>query len=352
MHTYDRTLSTSADSSNRANIMVDAARQFSINNSPDLKSIEQFKSMFYGMARDLTPAQLRFISSMLSRCSHLPAQVAYYLALQEFEVAAPLLLMSPVLKNQDLMKLEPKLTNEKLAVVARRSDIGVEIAHKMVARNSKLICRALDLNPVFRLNSIVEDADRSEIPKPTQQHSNSKTAKARDELIDIAKRAKSISARRKPENAPINKPVHVQLLEAIRTGEIEKSTDLLSKQSGLAAETLSRLINANRPEGIVVLLKGLRYSKAHTSQIMLKLSPWASRSVKYYNDAMQIYQNTPPSQCGEILTALGVNLTTPDIVHARTTQSNNQLVQVANERRTQFDRRKSATLFGNQKLAS
>lgn len=347
MHTSTSPADLHNTNANRANILVDAARQFSNNPTPDRQAIEQFKSLFYGMARDVGPSQMRLISAMLSRCVHLPAQVAYYLALGEFEIAAPVLLLSPVLKNADLLKMTPKLSDEKLAVVARRSDITVEMAHHMVARNSKLICRALNLNPVFRLNSIVEEAELGKAPASVPSQDGSKTAKARDELIAIAKRAKSISKNRLDKEAPNVKPIPVRLLEAIQAGSSEEAKNLLGQQSGLPQEKLSRLINADRPEGIVVLLKGLRYSKAHTSQIMLKLSPWASRSVRYYNSAMQVYQNTPPSQCTEILQALGIQLDSQPVATIRSTQ----LGQLAHERRRQFDRRQTAALFGKQKLA-
>jgi uncharacterized protein (DUF2336 family) len=91
--------------------------------------------------------------------SHLPlAHTAYRLALDDIEVAGPVLEHSPALSEEHLLSVIAQKTQEHLLAVTRRSDIGETVSHALVERGDERVVVALLENATAKISQQTYEA--------------------------------------------------------------------------------------------------------------------------------------------------------------------------------------------------
>lgn len=110
-----------ADKKNRrSGILFDAVRDFSGLKRPSAEDINKLKALFYEFIETMEPPQRRLVTAMLARCVYTPRAIALYLAMDDPQVAAPMLLFSPVLNELDLASISRKLGTGHAAIIRKR----------------------------------------------------------------------------------------------------------------------------------------------------------------------------------------------------------------------------------------
>lgn len=101
---------------------------------------------------DMTePAVRADIAARLARVARAPGGVVRKLALDEIAIAHPLLVLSPVLGEADLIGIAQLRGNPHRRAIATRPGIGRELADLLVARGDGAVRRAVAANPTAAL---------------------------------------------------------------------------------------------------------------------------------------------------------------------------------------------------------
>ena len=172
--------------------MLDATKQFCLRlNNNKQSDKDQYVKLFYSLIAHTDFATRKTISSILARHCYTPRPIAYYLAMEDAEIAAPFLLISPVLWERDLIQLIAKLNSSSLTIIARRADITRNIARELISHGDKTVCNMLSLNGLLKPDKqMTRDLDLvlSDKGSGTQTNGASEEVRmdARNELLKLA----------------------------------------------------------------------------------------------------------------------------------------------------------------------
>ena len=87
------------------------------------------------------------LAERLADAAWAPASLVNILALDEIEIARPIIAKSPILKDQDLIRLLVEATVEHQIEVARRPHLGATVVDAILDRNEPAVLTALAGNP-------------------------------------------------------------------------------------------------------------------------------------------------------------------------------------------------------------
>lgn len=113
-----------------------------------------FMSLVVEAERDIR----RRLAEKLSTADWAPAALINVLALDEIEIARPIIAASPVLQDRDLVRLLVEATVEHQIEVARRPGIGPEVVEAIVQQGEPVVMTALACNSRAELS---QDAARA-----------------------------------------------------------------------------------------------------------------------------------------------------------------------------------------------
>lgn len=130
----------------KAGLLGEAARHFGALARPTRQDISVFRELFYQLADGSTKSERRVIAASLSRNPYTPRTILLYLALDDYDVAAPVLLFSDSLTEQDIRNLAIRVSRQSLEILCRRAtltplaaqallDAGGSRSHELLSRN-------------------------------------------------------------------------------------------------------------------------------------------------------------------------------------------------------------------------
>lgn len=120
-----------------------------------------FMGLVVGAERDIR----RLLSSKLASAEWCPAALVNVLALDEIEIARPIIAASPVLNEGDLIRLLIEATIEHQIEVARRPNLAAGVAAEIVRRAEPAVMTALAGNVTAR----IAEADMLRLVKAAHQ---------------------------------------------------------------------------------------------------------------------------------------------------------------------------------------
>ncbi|PZR93520.1 MAG: hypothetical protein DI537_10395 [Stutzerimonas stutzeri] len=145
-----------------------------INGSPTDRSsiLTQITDLFISTAEGLRDDQIGFFDIVISRVSHdierearselaqrlapipnAPVGVIRQLAMDEIDVARPVLATSKRLTNDDLLKIGEAKGEKHMLAMTTRDDLGEGIADYLVLRGGQVVTRALASNPTAKFST-------------------------------------------------------------------------------------------------------------------------------------------------------------------------------------------------------
>lgn len=343
----------------RAKLLLEATGDFCNSKSygPTIAT-NQFTKLFYSLIGDTDTASKKLISSQLARNHNTPRPIAYYLAMEPIDVAAPMLLISPVFWQTDLIQLSKKLEPESLAILARRSDITPPVAQSLAEHGDQKTRQLLSVNPAAMLNAVrnpqkpvasenvVEDADTGQIENLKQ------------ELLDLVntggKGNKNLSVNASDDNHAGKREPQIgeRLLAHIKAGEIHLIAREISDQIEMDVDKVNKIVMHENATSLAIFLKGLDVSSSQASELFLGLNNSLTDNRSELDFCMGQFDKFSTSQCRDIMRNLGAKLATVGEDEKLPANPANQLDDAVKARRRQIYKSHAPVLFGNQRKAS
>lgn len=338
----------------KAALLTDAVRQFNALDRPSLIDISLFKELFYQLAGGCDASERRHLASLLARNVYLPRPIAMFFSIDEYEVAAPILLFSPVLNEVDLATLAKRLPARHLAVICRRDHLTPASIRALVRHGGEECVRLLEKNSTVQNSPALQEALKGTGPlseretianaleaeriahqlgaiaSRTQGQVTSKKARpetqeqplrttgksVRDELVALAGKGGRLGARNNPAShdrvpSTVATPLHRRLLGAARKRDAGGLADIISGHCGLPRETVRGLIAHGGTDNVIVLFKGLGINLHHALQLLLLMGGETASQKGAYARIRKTYQAVDGNECRQFLVKLGANLGDP-----------------------------------------
>ncbi|MCP4183344.1 MAG: DUF2336 domain-containing protein [Hyphomicrobiales bacterium] len=351
-----QTFSTPPYNEHRAKILYEATIKFCTQHGrKKIDEAEEYKTLFYSFISDVDHKTKKLISSHLSRNRATPRSIAYYLALETIEIAAPFLLMSRVFWERDIMQMMGKLSNSHLLIIARRSDITPAIAGVLIARGDNLINQVLSKNPTLRLNQIAQGNnvtphanEKSSIDTPVEL-----SQKPVNELMELAQLA--LTDKQRPNQNPNNKihdqqnPIAARMLTHANTNNRVMVVRELSDYIGMNFEQVKKIVHHENCESLILFLKGINFKRDEAAQLLVKLNSDVARDESLLNRYLAQYDNFSSSQCRDVMRNLGAKNMNTAPTHQPQTHDKMISNNVASARQRQITKTQGPVLFGTQR---
>ena len=94
----------------------------------------------------------RILSEKLAYAAWAPPALINVLALDDIEIARPVIASSPVLQDADLIRVLVEATLEHQVAVASRPELAAEVVDAVLSRNEPVVLTALASNPTARIS--------------------------------------------------------------------------------------------------------------------------------------------------------------------------------------------------------
>ncbi len=120
--------------------------------------LDAYDSVLLRLAGMVEPGVRAEIAADLARLHRVPPAIVRHLALDEIEIAEPLLILSPILSDSDLCGIAEIRGNRHRRAIARRPLIGVAVTDLLVARGDNMVRRALAANVTAKLSPAGREA--------------------------------------------------------------------------------------------------------------------------------------------------------------------------------------------------
>jgi len=130
----------------------------------DRAEVRAFGDLVDGLLADAGDAERRYVSVLLAKRADVPLELARRLAMDDADVAAPMIVGSPVLTSSDLVQIL-RCGPEHVRLVAKRLELGSEIASVLIDSNFARTPNRRDAAPAIEPARVEEAAPtRAEAP--------------------------------------------------------------------------------------------------------------------------------------------------------------------------------------------
>jgi len=327
--------------SRKAALLAQATREFSATPRPSPADIARYKEFFYQMIDGCGPVERRALAASLGINPYVPRPIVFYLAIDEKDVAAPILLFSPAINEADIGPLSARLSLEHLLILCRRADLTPASAEVLMTNGGQPAARVLSRNFATAAFPAVQAAMASEreAGKPAREEPAAEAAQppaagTRDhpsarrlaaaglaaglhsELVDLAGRGGRLG-RARPQAAPATAPASgpdsnwtpqqalaARLLSAARRKDRHALAEALAQAARLPLSAVERVLASPNAEIVCVLLKGVGVEDPPASQIAVMLAPESAGKSDALAAAASLFRRLDAGHCTRFVEAL------------------------------------------------
>ncbi len=358
---------TIAGSGRRGKLLLDATKQFCLRlNNNKRSDKDQYVKLFYSLVSHTDFATRKTISSILARHCYTPRPIAYYLAMEDAKIAAPFLLISPVLWERDLIQLIGKLNSSSLTIIARRADITRNIARELISHGDKTVCNMLSLNGSLKLDKeMARDLDLvlSDKGSNTQAKIASDEVRmdARNELLKLAGAIgkfgrddkNSVQKQKTKTTSKINSlPFAEQMLELAELKEVQKIASAIASRIEISTDNISKLLSHENGTSLIIFLKGMNFTRSQASRLLLLVNKLVARNITEFSNSMKQFDRFSVIQCQDMMRNLGAKNVAGQNANNSDHLNREALNKASFERRQQISAKPSSPLFGTKRKAS
>lgn len=327
----------------KAQLLLEAAGQFIEIERPVRKDISLFRELFYQLVGGCGKSERRQLAQLLARHPYVPRQIALFLALDDHDIAAPVLLFSPVLNEADLVVLARRLARDHLSVLCRRTELTAPAVRALVQNGGPICARLLEKNPVvlgspelfsalsgkgaLSKKEVVSNAmmaERTEHDTATVKAGRSPAVdekRVEKELVALAARGGrlgsstreelSAQTRNESKSGATGGGFERQLLAAARNRDHRAIGTIVAARTGLSADTAIGLITRGGAKNAATLLKGIGLDIMTAMQLVLLTDRSIAKSSRAYEQAKALYKQLDGEKCRRFLIGLGADQTDP-----------------------------------------
>ncbi len=312
----------------RATALLDATRHFASLTRPTRENVLAYKEFFYQFIASTAKPDRRTMSATLAGLSSCPRPIALYFSLDDEDIAAPMLLFSPVLNEADLCRFARRLKPRQLQILCRRRDLTEATAKALVEAGGDSCRIALMANPQTagfasvrpvgaKHEAAAANVDTTpalgarQISTPVAETSAVAAAHlaaidtATRQLLDLAGRSGRLAKTTQVKaDGSQEIPFPRRLIEAARRRDRVALLQTISQKTGIRSETIAGLIDDPQFETLAVLMKGLEIDPVSANQLFLLLRPETGRDRARFTAATGLFKRLDPKTCTDFLTTL------------------------------------------------
>lgn len=300
----------------KAELLAEAARQLGDTARPDARQITMFKEFFYQLIDGCDKAERRRIAVALAANAYVPRPVVLYLALDDKEVAAPVLLFSPVLNEADIVLLAERLAFDHLQVLCRRDDLTPAAVKALLANGGPPAAALLARNvrtAHLSVARLIEQPDEA-APASAGRTPVSQRRAVGEAVVALAARggrlgrAASAESRQQTTHRRLSTggegDLAQDLIAAARMGDRQQLAERIAGVAACAPRPVSNLIEETSIESLAVLLKGIGIDPISAGQLIMLLRPQAGASGDALAQAMRVFRRLDPQECRQFVAML------------------------------------------------
>lgn len=331
-----------ASRARKSDLLVEAARHFCDLARPKPQEISLFKELFYQFIDVSDKSERRMLAATLARNPYTPRTVLLFLALDECEIAAPILLFSEALTEGDIAAIARRASQAHREVLCRRSALSPANIRVLIETGGHSCALLLGRNSLLLADKTLRDmlsAPSEEVlhhePEPVALHEPDLPPAGwrQDELvepeapavIEVVERTPfentlmELAARggklgsgqpRETEQPPRydpHLPFERQALQAARRKDVTSFASFVQDYCGLAWRSTAAIVREGGVDSICVLLKGLGLSYLGSLQCLLQLDRDLGRNLAAYNNAKAMLARLDVHECRAFVESLGGN---------------------------------------------
>ncbi|MFZ1813232.1 MAG: DUF2336 domain-containing protein [Rhizobiaceae bacterium] len=342
-------------------ILGQAVRDFCELERPLQRDLATFKELFYQFVEGCTLTERRSLAASLATNPNIPRTIIFYFALDQVEVAAPVLLFSPIVNEADIASLARRCSVAHLRILARREDLTPAAANLLKKAGgptvAEILARNHALQPTPPAEAIQPEQDTAreteqvtrvaavkpeETPSAERRESHASDGNTRQKLLELAGRGGRLGAARSRDNQEQTLKekreqieVGKQLLLLVRTGGVDSFVEGASIHTSISPDIIRAMIDKLDGQSLAVLLKGMGVDSLEASQLFLRLVAPAGRSMEAYTRMRNLYDRLAEERCKMTVRALAGTLKFEQL-EAITSDTSRRLREAANERRASF----------------
>jgi uncharacterized protein (DUF2336 family) len=353
----------------KADLLAEAARNFCGIARPTHHDTTVFRELFYQLVDGSDKAERRALAASLARNVYTPRTILLYLALDDYDIAAPVLLFSEALGENDIKNLAVRVSQQSLEILCRRTNLTVNAARSLIAAGGTRCRDIIAKNPALKDDSGIQallaglepveveevlvetradhlaavtetaPAEKKQVAqeqtireKPAQEPVGQEPAVAalaaesagaaprsslQQELSNLAARGGRLGREARSPGHPSEpgfdpaKPIEQQLVRAARAGDRRVLASYIEAWCGLPAATCAAILEKGGARELIVLFKGLGLSDLGTVQCLLQLDAQIARNISAYNEAKAILSSIDTKACRAFIESLGAHVTRP-----------------------------------------
>ncbi|HSO48620.1 MAG TPA: DUF2336 domain-containing protein [Rhizobiaceae bacterium] len=340
----------------KAGLLGEAARNFCAIARPTQHDVTMFRELFYQLVDGSDKAERRVLSASLARNVYTPRTILLYLARDEYDIAAPVLLFSEALNEVDIKNLAIRLGQQSLEILCRRTSLTANAARSLIAsggnRCREILAKNTALKDDEEMQSLlagIEPQDVEEVIAETRVgHLETVAANSRieveaepqmveaepepaaaveieaapvarqdslkDRLTALAARGGRLGREDTRQAAPAfdpAKPLEQQIVRAARAGDREFIASALEGWCEMPAQVSRAILAKGGARELIVFFKGVGLSDLGTIQCLLQLDAQIARNIAAYNEAKAMLAGLDVAACRRFVESLGANITKP-----------------------------------------
>ncbi len=341
----------------KAGLLGEAARNFCAIARPTRHDVTVFRELFYQLVDGSDKAERRVLAASLARNVYTPRTILLYLAMDEYDIAAPVLLFSEALNEIDIKNLSIRLGQQSLEILCRRTSLTASAARSLIAAGGNRCREIISKNTALKddaeiqallagiepqdveeviaetrlghLESVAAGSQSEEekpqyaiVPEPAAEpapEAKIEAQPARDttlaeKLTALAARGGRLGRETSREAASAfdpAKPVEQQIVRAARAGDREFIASALEGWCEMPAAASRAILAKGGAKELIVFFKGIGLSDLGTVQCLLQLDVQIARNIAAYNEAKAMLAGLDVAACRRFVESLGANIKQP-----------------------------------------
>lgn len=296
----------------QGSILVDRVEQFALLKRATPEELSNLKEFFYVLVNKADREQRRRMSIALARNPYSPRSILIFLALDEVDVASPVLLFSQALTSKDLCNIISKTTIKHRQVIARRDNIETDAIQALLDYDDAegSILEILQRNLTITDNLATVQGQRASgnsasfphmvkqsISQPAETATaapNHGTKDLSDKLLKLAKTGGKLGSgasriEKSTVDAGARDELGQNLIVAARERRQEVFCNLIRSACGLSPDHTRGFIEQDNVGTFACLLKAIDMTRVTAARIMLLMFPKLGRDEAVLADVMLRY---------------------------------------------------------------
>lgn len=263
---------------------------------PSRLEITQFEDLALPLFQMVSVEARRFAAAALSECAYAPIALVRQLSNQPVEVAAPLIIRSPVLKDIDLIALIGRHGLAHARVIARRANLNPAISDLIRALENPKLVRLPTANVrAQQANQALEEAGDDSLQNSACPLPGTSAENARRRLRSMMVSSSSANQKAHPVSS------YISLRDAALSGNAGSFAGALAKAIGIASPVAPALTETSSYSSLMAVLRYLYLTEERAFLVMAAAFPGRFEHVEAIRAFLDDYRSIDPAKADAVV---------------------------------------------------